>query len=456
VNKFCGRRAPDHRLKEFLLVDAGNTIGVRFRPQRPARGRVSSIARIRSGHPAERRASTFIAVVALAGIILPTEMQLSLGEGARFTPGRLAAVLLFVPALVALLQKGRRLVASDLLAFATAGWMVVASLSSVGTRALPTSGGEALDFLGGYLIARGFIFGRPALDTFIRVLKMFAILAVIFAIADSVSGRLIVHDIVSSVFHSVAPPQAGYRNNMVRAASTFDHAILFGVFCAVTAAILIFWEESLFKRCMAVGFCFLGCFLSSSSASLMAISIAITAYLYDRALKQQSSRWSLFWIALGLVAVTFFVVSTNPLSWIISHLTLDPQTGYFRMMIWDVALSYIGQSPLTGYAYELFNNNIIDGSVDTIWLLLALRFGVPMVILFFLTNLATFLPVKQRSQGAANDGYVERMQRAFTLVLLLFMFTGLTVHFWNYMLMFWGLCLGIRASLRELSFGISR
>jgi hypothetical protein len=394
--------------------------------------------------------------MALAGIILPTEVQLSLGEGARFTPGRLVAVLLFVPALVALLQRGRRLIASDFFAFATAGWMVVASLSSVGARALPTSGGEALDFLGGYLIARGFIFGRPSLDMFIRVLKMFAILAVIFAIADSISGRLVVHDIFASIFHSVPPPQAGYRNNMVRAAATFDHAILFGVFCAVTAAILIFWEESLFKRCVAVGFCFLGCFLSSSSASLMAISIAVAAYVYDRALKQNSSRWSIFWIALGLVAVAFSVIAANPLSWIISHLTLDPQTGYFRMMIWDVALSYIGQSPLVGYAYELFNNNIIDGSVDTIWLLLALRFGVPMVILFFLTNLSVFFPVKHKSRNVAKDAYLDRMQRAFTLVLLLFMFTGLTVHFWNYMLMFWGLCLGIRASLRELSMGMSR
>jgi hypothetical protein len=35
------------------------------------------------------------------------------------------------------------------------------------------------------------------------------------------------------------------------------------------------------------------------------------------------------------------------------------------------------------------------------------------------------------------------------------MFAGLTVDFWNYTWMFWGLCIGIRASLRELSMGMT-
>jgi hypothetical protein len=74
-----------------------------------------------------------------------------------------------------------------------------------------------------------------------------------------------------------------------------------------------------------------------------------------------------------------------------------------------------------------------------------------MFFLFFLTNVSAFFPRKQGSKNGTNDVYVDRMSGAFTLVLLMFMFAGLTVHFWNYMWMFWGLCLGIRASLRELS-----
>jgi hypothetical protein len=427
------------------VTDAGGTIGVR----RQLRGRGQPA--VRTGLPVLRRANLSVALLALAGVILPSEVQISLADGARFTPGRVAVTLLLFPALLALCRKGRRFISCDFLAFATATWMIVASLISVGEGALSAAGGDALDFLGGYLITRGFFFGRPALDTFIRVLKVLAVIAVILAMADRISGRLIVHETIAAIVHAPKWPETGSRDNIVRAASTFDHAILFGVFCALTAAILLYWEQSLLRRSLAVSICFLGCLLSLSSAAVMTFSMVLAAYTYDRLMRRHSWRWGAFWVVIGTLSFAFFVVAANPLSWVISHLTLDPQTGYFRMMIWDAALSYIAQAPLVGHAYGFVNNNIVDGSVDSIWLLHSLRFGVPMFILFFLTNVSAFFPSKRESKNGTDDDYMDRMRRAFTLVLLMFMFAGLTTHFWNYMLMFWGLCIGIRASLRELS-----
>jgi hypothetical protein len=57
------------------------------------------------------------------------------------------------------------------------------------------------------------------------------------------------------------------------------------------------------------------------------------------------------------------------------------------------------------------------------------------------------LPVSRRI--ARQPSYLSRMSTAFTLVLVVFMFTGITVHFWNYMWIFWGVCIGMRAALRE-------
>jgi O-Antigen ligase len=432
------------------VVDASSTVGLRLPPRRPAVGRVpGNHAPPRSG--ASGRTNLLAALLALIGVILPTEVQISLGAGARFTPGRVAAALLIIPSLVVLCQNGRRFLSCDFLAAAMATWMIVAGLSSVGISALSSAGGDALDFLGGYMIARAYFFGRPALDTFIRVLRNFAFIVIMLAVADNMSGRLIVHETIAAIVHASNWPQAGLRNNTVRAASTFDHAILFGVFCASTAAILLYWERGFLRRSFAVGVCLFGCILSQSSAALIAFSIALASFTYDRLMRRYAWRWNAFWMVIGASSLAFVAVSTNPLSWIISHLTLDPQTGYFRIMIWDAALSYIAQSPITGYAYELFNNNIVDGSVDSIWLLNSLRFGVPMFFLFFLTNVTAFLPVKRQFRYGADDTYMDAMRRAFTLVLSMLMFSGLTVHFWNYMWMFWGLCIGIRASLRESS-----
>ena len=434
------------------MTGVNGAIGFRIADRRHVPGRIQGAPHVLLDPRAARRPSYLVPLLALSGAILPTQVQLSLGPGMRFTPGRLAIVLLLIPALVALFQSGRRLLLCDFLVFATAAWMVFAGVSTAGASALSSAGGDALDLLGGYLIARGLIFGPLALDAFIRVLKVFAITAVIFAVADNVSGRLIVQDTVAAIMHTPNPPQAGFRHNMVRAASTFDHEILFGVFCALTMAILLYWERGILARTVAVGICLLGCVLSLSSVSLMVAGIALCVYTYDQLLNRYPWRWPAFWLLVGAMVVVFAGASNSPLGWVVSHLTLDPQTGYFRMMIWETALIYIGQSPIIGYGYGLFNNSIVDGSVDAIWLLEALRFGVPMVGLFFLVNVAAVFPRRQQSKSA-DDMYLERMRQAFTLVVLLFMFSGLTVHFWNFMWMFWGLCIGIRASLRELSIG---
>ncbi len=70
-----------------------------------------------------------------------------------------------------------------------------------------------------------------------------------------------------------------------------------------------------------------------------------------------------------------------------------------------------------------------------------------MIILLGLLNVSSFWSTGRRPTKTAGD----RRRTAFTLVLLTFMFTGFTVHFWNYMWIFWGLSIGIRASLREQS-----
>jgi hypothetical protein len=433
------------------VTDASGTIGIRPATRRPLHGRVQPAARVQGSPPTVRRANLFVALCALAGVVLPSEVQFSLADGARFTSGRLAAALLFFPALFVLLQKGRRLISCDFLAFSTAFWMVAASLISAGTSSLSSAGGDALDFLGGYLIARAFVFGRPALDTFVRVLSVFTFIVIILAMADSFSGRLIVHEKIGAIVNASQLPREGLRNGLVRAASTFDHEILFGVFCAVTAAIFLYWEKSLLRRSLAAGLCFLGCILSLSSGAFMAFAMILAAFTYDQLMRRYQWRWSALWMVTGAVAFAFFVLLENPLGWILSHLTLDPQTGWIRMMIWEEASHYIALSPITGYAYQLLNNDTVDRSVDSIWLLYSLRFGIPMSILLFLTNVTAFFPGKRESVSGANDVYMDRMRPAFTIVIVAFMFAGLTVHFWNYMLMFWGVCIGIRASLREYS-----
>ena len=429
----------------------GGTIGAPTTIGRLAPGRTSTAQRVQS-----RSVNLLAALLALVGVILPTEVQVSIA-GERLGSGRIAIFLLLFPALFKLCQKSRRLLLCDFLVFATVGWVVVATVHTSGVGALSAAaGGEALDLLGGYVIARAYFCEPAALNTFIRVLKMYLIIAIILAMADSISGRFIVHDTIAAIVNASNWPIALYRGNMVRAASTFDHPILFGLFCAFTAAILIYWEQSLLRRSLFVSICFLGCILSLSSAAFISFSLIVMVYTYDQLMRRYSWRWRFFWIVLVALIFALFIGANHPIGWAIRHFTLDSQTGWYRMVIWDTALAYIDRAPVTGYGYGLFGNIILDNTIDSMWLVYSLRCGIPMIILFFSANVAAFLPTKQERKKGTNEFCMDRKRRAFTLVLLMFMFAALTVHFWNFMWMFWGLCIGIRASFRELSSDNSR
>jgi hypothetical protein len=396
--------------------------------------------------PAGRKNSIAI-WLSLIGLIIPAADAVLYIGGAKFTAGKFCVALLIVPAIVTFCARSGKLVLSDALACATAVWIVVAASQADGSKTMSSAVSECLEFFGSYVIARAFIFGPVALHEFVKVLKILAFVTLLFAIVENISGRLIVHEIVASLFGTI-PPDTQYRNGMVRATATFDHAILYGAFCCFTGTILLYAESDALKRTAFVGLCVVGCILSWSSSALLSLSVVMAVYAYDRVMQRYPWRWSLFWAAALLPILSLFAASENPIGWFLSHLTLEPESGYFRLMIWHAAYERLSESPWIGYGFNRLNSDILDATVDSVWLVMALRFGLPMIALLLLSILATCLPAG-RSRGL--DVTMDRLATAFTMVIATFIFIGITVHFWNYIWIFLGLCIGVRASLGEWS-----
>jgi hypothetical protein len=380
-------------------------------------------------------------VLMLLGLVLPTEIS-----GASLTPGRLGLILLLPLALSVMFARGRRLLVSDFFVFATAAWMIAAAVVVDGLVVLwEAPAGEALEFAGAYIAARAFIFGPSALATFMRVLRCAVVLVVAFALADTFSSRMFLHETVSGLTGVPTAVTPFFRVNLVRATSTFEHSILFGAFCSIFATMTMYSDGKALVRFLFVVIAFVGAVISLTSVALLSFFLGLGLYTYDQLLWRHPWRWS---VAAGIVALLICVVlavTNAPLGWIVTHLTFDAETGYFRYMIWEAATIYIGQSPLFGYAYRLLHHDILDHTVDCVWLVTSLHYGLPAMLLLLLANVTACLPV--RLQG--NDLQSQRNANGFAVILGLFMFIGLTVHFWNFMWVFWGLCIGIRASLRE-------
>ena len=133
---------------------------------------------------------------------------------------------------------------------------------------LYSAGAEALEFLAGYVVGRGFFTGQERLDSFIGALEAIVIIIFLMAVADELSGQLVMHNSLGWLSSHLIPGPL-YRQDMLRASASFEHPILLGTFCTIAGAILLYAERTFIRRMFYVGICLFGCILSVSSGPLL-------------------------------------------------------------------------------------------------------------------------------------------------------------------------------------------
>jgi hypothetical protein len=389
-------------------------------------------------------------------LLIPSSLAIHLsGEGFKFTPGRAAIALLFVPALVKFMRRGPRLLAADFLMFSASAWMIGSRVQEEGLNASAIA--EVVELFGGYVVARGYFFDSRALHGFIQRFKAVLVVIVILASLDLLARMNVATAITSSLFHTpYFAPQ--YRYGLVRAQSTIEDAELYGTLCCVAGSLFLYVENNALRRIYWVGFSFFGCGLALSSGPLLAFVLMVAAFVYDRFLARFSWRWRVCAVGLSGAVLILYLSAAHPTSWLISHLTLDPSTGYFRVYAFDYAFDQISVKPVTGWGFDRTGGDDFEVgvSIDNVWLVVALRFGIPASILLLLTNICTFFPLPERSKKDKSRHFIKEAGTAFTSSIMCFVFIGLTVHYWNALWMLWAIFLGIRASLKEGQLSMAR
>ena len=296
--------------------------------------------------------SSLVTWLFLAGIFGPC-VQIAIGA-LTFTPARLTVSLFFLPAAITLFKSDRSRISSDFFAIATAGWIITASLMNGGFQAYV--GAQALEFLSAYLIGRAYFLGRPGIDLFFRVFKVVTVVVIVLGFLDTLFGYPVTLKLLD-----LPVAQSDTRLGFLRADSVFSVAEHFGTFCVAATALFLYYQGTIVSRISYAGLSIVGTLASLSSGPLLALVICLAAFSYNSLLRKITWRWKLMVMAILGLVLGAFVVSNDPIAFIVGHLTFSPETGNFRIGTWTLGLDLVARNPIVGQGIASYEGEVSVG-----------------------------------------------------------------------------------------------
>jgi hypothetical protein len=384
----------------------------------------------------------------LSGVVLAyvicvlTPIEVSLGSIA-LTPLRVLLLAMVVPLTVNLFS-GRygKLLACDYLFFAHMAWATLAVAVNNPDRVLENVGSAAVEFLGGYLVARAFIRTPDQFQSLIKILLFFIVLSLPFAVIETLDGRAVIPGIIDSIpgLTSVKQVQIPKRLGFYRVQNVFSHPIHYGLFCSVALTLVLVGLKdklSLTMRILGSAAVFLGTLMSLSSGALLPLVLQIGLIGWATVFKSVKRKWLMM---LGLFVMLYITIdllsNRTPTKVFMSYATFSSQTAYYRSIIFDWGMINVWNNPVFGLGLRPWIRPFYmkQGSVDNYWLAMAMKYGIPGFILIVLGYFSALFKV-----GFQNLEFSERVSRlrfAWMVTFCGLSFTLTTVHVWTAMYSF--------------------
>jgi len=368
----------------------------------------------------------------LVGLMIP--IQLYVGD-LRLSVYRIVLLLVFIPASLRLLSGdiSTRLRLPDVLIglFALSG-----AVSLLATRAsIPTVGIFVVEALGPYLLARAFVRSAAQLATVARVLTVCIIATLPFAVYESYTRDPILLTLLGRVFDVIPNVPHEMRLGLDRAQLTFEHPILYGVFCAMVVSMAFYITRVSDAGLSPLrGFLVsLGAFFSLSSGAFVPVALQFALIAYDRIMGFLRSRWKLLVLSVGTVAIAAELGSNRTLSEIaIDYVAMNPHNAWSRLIINEWAWEAVMNRPFFGYGFTHAMPPrpewLQTGAIDNLWLAMAARHGLPTPTLLGAAALSVCLVI---SRGTIDDPRVQASRTSLVITIVGICISVFTVHLWN-------------------------
>lgn len=367
----------------------------------------------------------WIPVLFLLTVLMPVETSVNLGA-LRLTPYRVLLLFTTVPCIVMCLTApaARRRV-SDYFMLLFGGWLILSLCVNHGADVGAESGGIlVIEAIGSYFLARTFIKNERDFYKFAKITVWVIIGLSVVTIPEAVTG-----------IHFLRPGAGGIggRMGLVRAYATFEHPILYGVFCAsgISLAWFVVFGQAkvLWKRFAGTGMVIVSTLMSVSSGPLAAVTTQLFLIAWRKVTERQKNRWTLLCIFLALGYIVIAIISTRPPIRVLLHrLTFSAHTAYNRMTIWNYGIDEnVVKHPIFGIGFNDWSRPswMHSASVDNFWLVNMMRYGLPTFGMLAIAILILMLRVGR------NTAINQQLKMGWMITMVGMIIVGSTVHFWN-------------------------
>lgn len=393
---------------------------------------VSSKVEIPQAEDRVRASTKWAIALFFVVIVIPGSFYM----GVRMTPYRLYLIVMAIPAVLRFRSDPTiRINAMDVLMTLAILWCLVALLVVHKGSQVVFAAATFVELFCGYMLGRAFI--RNAADFRFMVGVFIATVAVLlpFAALEAVTHQRVLGQLAGKLL--IQPEEstaAVVRFGLMRARVSFAHPTIFGAFCSLVFALVIyvygFPRNVIFAAVAAAAAA-----LAISSSSLITIALQSALIVYERIVRHLRSKWILL---AALTAVAWFgfqwIFSQTIIDYVLSEVMFSADSGRARVLHYEYGMREILANPLFGVGLNTWGSPYwLSQALDSFWLSTALRYGIPA----FLLQVAAFAVHFVRVMAARPQGDVAaRMQAGYLIAFFSAIVMLFSVSFYQASLIF--------------------
>lgn len=339
-------------------------------------------------------------------------------------------LLTMLPYLLFRLAKSQR-AAPDVLLLAFTAWVFATMRVNTPEQAFEHAGITLIELVGGYALARLYIWTHAQFEAAIKAIAALVILCLPLAIYEAFTGQPPVIEAIRALplISSVEIVTIAPRLNLERVQGVFAHPIHFGLFCS-TAVSLVYvgLAQTLTTawRITLVTLIVLTAFLALSSGAFLAVLIQLFLIGWSIIFDRTTYKW---WLLIATCAVGYICVdllsNRTPVRVFFSYATFSAHNAYWRGLIFEWGVLNVWQNPVFGLGFRdwVRPHFMHSGSMDNFWLVNAVRYGIPGFTLLALAWCAGLVRVAR--------GPTHSLRTAWLFCMIGLTFTLSTVHVWT-------------------------